>query len=170
MSDDRKPHFRFNPNAYNPGRVFEKSDEICEVCDRPCEWKYTGSIYDQKNPVSCASCIADGSLERFADSKWFGLHDISMEEADPELEREVMCRTPGVACFNPYDWPVIEGVPLAFLMYGDEDSELWNDLSVREEVKRAFGDSPWDGKKPGAYVLLFKQIDGHEYRAVVDPD
>jgi uncharacterized protein len=170
VSGEHQPFFRFNPNAYQPGRAFEATQESCEICHRPSIWKYTGNFYSQKRPIVCACCISDGSLEKALDDDWSGLHDISIEGADPELEHEVMCRTPGVACFNPYEWPVIDGIPMAFLLYGDEDSEFWNLPEIKEAVNTAFGDWPWDGKKPGSYVLLFKQVDGTQYRAVIDPD
>ena len=100
----------------------------------------------------------------------FSLHDIDFEDIDPGLQEELLCRTPGVACFNPFSWPVIDGMPMAFLLYGDEKSELWELPTVKDAVRLAFGDWPWDGKTPGSYVLLFKQTDGDQYRAVIDPD
>ncbi|ROT97349.1 hypothetical protein EB810_05570 [Altererythrobacter sp. FM1] len=62
------------------------------------------------------------------------------------------------------------GVPLAFLLYGEEESSLWKNPKVRAEIDREYGDWPWDGKKPGSYVLLFRQLDSDEYRVVIDPD
>ena len=49
MSDDQ-PYFRFNPGAYEDGRSFERSSDVCEVCSRPCVWKYTGGVYATEEP------------------------------------------------------------------------------------------------------------------------
>jgi uncharacterized protein CbrC (UPF0167 family) len=170
VSGDRKPHFRFNPNAYNANRVFEQSQVICDVCARECVWKYTGSIYSPSKPTVCASCIANGRLERFLGAENYSFHDTEAEGAEQDALGELLLRTPGVTCFNPFDWPVLNGIPMAFILYGDEESDMWKDPKVRAEVNKEYGNWPWDGNKPGSYVLLFKQVGGDEYRVVIDPD
>ena len=170
MSEERKPYFRFNPNAYQANRVFKPSDESCEVCARECVWKYTGSIYTPANPTVCASCISDGKLEQFLGAENYSFHDTEAEGANEDALQELLLRTPGVACFNPFEWPVMEGLPMAFMIYGDEESDLWRNPKVKAEVDAEYGDWPWDGKMPGSSVLLFKQVAGDQYRIVIDPD
>ena len=169
MSADQ-PHFRFNPGAYGPRRSFERSSEACEVCSRPCVWKYTGNIYAKVEPaVVCARCVADGELRKFLGDKHFSLHDIEMSGAEPGLKEEVLQRTPGVACYNPFEWPVLDAKPLAFVGYGD-DQDLLDIAAVRSAIEAAFGDigQKFDGPTP--YALIFKEIDGERYCAVVDFD
>jgi uncharacterized protein len=169
MSADQ-PYFRFNPGAYENGHSFERSSEVCEVCSRPCVWKYKGSVYiEEKPPVVCARCIANGELGRFLDDEHFSLHDIEMSGAEPSLKKEVLQRTPGVTCYNPFEWPVLDAKPLAFVGYG-ENQTLLDIAAVRSAIEAAFGEigQKFDGPTP--YALVFKEIDGERYRAVIDFD
>jgi uncharacterized protein len=168
MSGDQ-PYFRFNPRAYEEGRSFERSHEVCDVCSSPCVWKYTGGIYAIEEPIVCARCIANGELGKFFGDKHFSLQDIEMSGAEPSLEKEVLQRTPGVACYNPFDWPVLDGKPLAFVGYG-EDKDLLDIAAVRSAIEAAFGEIGRKFDGPTSYALVFKEIDGERYRAVVDFD
>jgi uncharacterized protein CbrC (UPF0167 family) len=168
MSDDQ-PYFRFNPGAYGDGRSFEQSSDICEVCSRPCVWKYTGNIYATKSPVVCARCMANGKLAKFLDDEGFTLHDIEMSGAEPSLEKELLQRTPGVACYNPFEWPVLDAKPLAFVGYGD-DQNLLDIVAVRSAIEAAFEEIGRRFNGPTPYALVFKEVDGQRYRAVVDLD
>ncbi len=167
MSTDQ-PHFRFNPGAYEEGRSFKQSRESCDVCSRPCVWEYTGSIYAQAKPTVCARCIDGYKLKAFLGDKSFALHDIDICGADPALAQEVLQRTPGVACFNPFDWPVLDTKPLAFMGYGDHEA-LIAIPAVRAAIEQAFEPFGWD-YGPSPYALIFKEIDGDRFRAVVDFD
>jgi uncharacterized protein CbrC (UPF0167 family) len=163
-----KPDFRFNAPAYD--NVFAASEESCGVCSRPCVWKYTGVIYmagDQ--PTVCARCIADGRLAAFLGDRRFQLHDVFLDDADPALEEEVLQRTPGVSCFNPFVWPVIDGKPLAFVGYG-EDEALIASPEVQAAIGEAFQELGWSFEGPSPYALVFKEIGGPRYRVVVDLD
>lgn len=168
MSDDQ-PFFRFYPGAYEEGGSFEASTDVCEACSRPCVWKYTGGIYATESPVVCARCIANGDLGKFLGGKRFSLHDIEMNGAEPSLEDEVLRRTPGVACYNPFEWPVLDAKPLAFAGYG-EDKNLLAIGAVRSAIAAAFGEigKTFDG--PTSYALIFKEIDGERYCAAIDFD
>ena len=167
MSGDQ-PYFRFNPGAYEDGRSFERSSDVCEVCSRPCVWKYTGNIYAKEEPsVVCARCIANGELGKFLGD--FGLHDVDLSGAEPSLKMEVRQRTPGVACYNPFEWPVLDAKPLAFAGYG-EDENLLDIAAVRSAIEAAFGEIGQKFNGPTPYALVFKEIDGERYRAVVDFD
>jgi uncharacterized protein len=168
MSGDQ-PHFRFYPGAYEKGGPFEASADVCDVCARPCSWKYTGNIYAKERPVVCARCIANGELGRFLGGKRFSLHDIELNGAEPSLEDEVLRRTPGVACFNPFEWPVLDGKPLAFAGYGG-DERLLAIPAVRSAVETAFDEIGQTFDGPTSYALIFKEIDGERYRAVIDLD
>ncbi|WP_380872459.1 CbrC family protein [Sphingomonas sp. DBB INV C78] len=163
-----QPLFRFNPGAYDEKRSLKPSQEICEVCSKPCVWTYTGNIYSLTTPTVCARCIADGELEAFLRDDFFTLHDIEIDGADPSLEQELLKRTPGVACFNPFSWPVLDGIPLAFMGYGNE-----KDLIALPEVRAAMSEAfEGFGLKcaPSPYALIFKEVDGPRYRVVIDHD
>jgi hypothetical protein len=175
---EEQPFFRFNPNAYMPGRAFERSDDACASCGLPCVWKYVGNIYGRQATV-CAGCIATGSAERVLTPKniphdidfHFALHDIDFEdEALPSpLVDEVLRQTPGIACFNPYCWPCAGGMPMAFIGYG-EDVALRNDPAALEATRQAFVELNWDSEGPSAYALIFRELNGERVRAVIDLD
>jgi uncharacterized protein len=169
MSDDQ-PYFRFNPGAYEDGHSFERSSEVCDVCSRPCVWKYKGIVYTKEEPsVVCAQCIANGELGKLLGAKYFSLQDIGISGAEPSLEEEVLRRTPGVASYNAFDWPVLDGKPLAFVGYG-EDEDLLDIAAVRSAIEAAFGEIGRKFDGPTSYALVFKEIGGERYRAVVDFD
>ena len=170
MTDDQ-PHFRFHPGAYLPRGSFEVSTDVCEVCARPCTWKYTGCVYIAgDDPLVCARCIADGRLaEAFFQDGHCSLHDINLTGADPALEDELLHRTPQVSSFNPYPWPVLDGTPLAFVGYG-EDEDLIRLPEVRQAIDEEFKSVGWKFEGPTPYALIFKELDGERYRAVLDLD
>jgi uncharacterized protein CbrC (UPF0167 family) len=91
-----------------------------------------------------------------------------MEGAEPALAKEVLQRTPGVACFNPFDWPVLDAKPLAFVGYG-EDPDLFANPDVRAAIGEALEALGWDCG-PSPYALIFREIDGKRYRVSVDLD
>ena len=169
MSDD-KPFFRFNPGAYDTGRSFKPSDEPCGVCARPSVWLYNGVLYAAgPQPTVCARCIADGRLDAHFGEAGFGFHDMALDEVEPELTEEISSRTPGFATFNPFTWPVIDGVPLAFLGYGD-DAGMWNIPAAREAMVEAFMALGDELAGPTSYALVFRQVEGDRYRVWVDLD
>jgi uncharacterized protein len=169
MSEPRKPHFRFYPSAYEAKGVFKSSAEACGVCGEACGWRYTGNIYAIKHPeIVCAVCIASGRLRTHLGN--MQLHDVVLDGAEAELERELLERTPGVSCFNPFAWPVVDGVPLAFIGYGD-DSALQDIAAARDAVKRAGNECGIDDlEMPTPYALVFKTLDDERYEAAVDFD
>ena len=169
MSND-KPYFRFNPVAYDVKGSFEQSSDACDVCTRPCVWRYTGGVYVQTDePTVCARCIASGELGRFLGDKRFSLHDAGITGAEPSLENEVLQRTPGFASYNAFDWPVLDTKPLAFVGYG-EDETLLQVAAVRSAIEAAFAEMGWKFDGPTSYALIFREVDGERYRAVVDLD
>lgn len=165
-SEDQ-PHFRFNPRAYEPGRAFEASDKICGGCARPCVWEHSAGVYALKSVTLCARCVAAGGLERVLGGR-YSFHDGEVEDCDPALEVELLERTPGVACFNPFEWPAIDRVPLAFLGYGEEEA-LLAIPAVVDAMEAAFAEFGWDAR-PSPYAMIFRTLDGETYRVVVDLD
>ena len=165
-SDDQ-PHFRFNPRAYEPGRAFEASDRICGHCARPCVWEHVAGYYALNRVTLCARCIAAGGLGEVLGGH-YSFHDCEVADCDPVLEAELMERTPGIACFNPFEWPVIDGVPLAFVGYGEEESLLAIPAG-HAAMAAAFEDFGWD-VGPSPYAMIFQTLDGETYRVVVDLD
>ncbi len=164
-----KPHFRFHPDAYEHG-VFEESDDTCSACGKPCVWKYTQHIYAlPPDPAAiCARCVADGNVAKAVPDGDYGLHDFSFdEEPSEELAREVEQRTPGFATFNPFVWPVRDGVPLAFLGFGADDA-LKGVAGVKAAVA-ALGEE-MGGDVAAGDALIFKSLDGDDYVATLDLD
>lgn len=167
-ASEDQPHFRFNPRAYEPGRAFAVSDKVCGSCARPCLWEHSAGVYALKPATLCARCIAAGGLEGVLGGR-YSFHDGEVEEGcDPALEAELLERTPGVACFNPFLWPAIDGVPLVFLGYG-EDEQLLRIPGVEAAMAAAFDELGWDAG-PSPYALIFRTLDGETYRVVVDLD
>ena len=161
-----QPFFRFYPNAYAEGGPLRRSDAACDICNCESVWLYTGGIYMEGDPPEvCVRCIADGSLRRKLPPDSFTLQDAILEQADAEYADEILYATPGVASINPFEWPVQDGFPLAYLGAGDE-KELCSDPAVRAAIKAAF-----EGEDAhGGHALVFKQIDGPALIAVPDLD
>ncbi|MFN0023665.1 MAG: CbrC family protein [Parvularculaceae bacterium] len=167
MSD--KPFFRFHPDAYEHG-VLEPSEETCSACGKPCTWKYNQHIYalppDPK--AICARCIADGNVAKAVPEGDYGLHDCEFDgETSDSLATEVEQRTPGFATFNPFVWPVRNGVPLAFLGFGADES-----LRGIRDVEAAIAKlaEEMNGEIAPDYAMIFKTLDGGEYVATLDID
>lgn len=167
MSAD-KPFFRFYPGAYE--QVFKISDARCAVCDRSCVWEYTGSIYIAQKPTPlCARCVFEGNLSSIAGDD-YAFHDIELEGAAPELAEELLLRTPQVACFNPFEWPVISGEPLAFIGYGN-DPHVWDNVVARDAINTMLlNEGVAASDEPTGYALVFKKSSSDEYVAVLDLD
>ncbi|MEZ6023681.1 MAG: CbrC family protein [Hyphomonadaceae bacterium] len=169
MTDPRKPDFRFYPGAYAEGAAFEASTAPCAVCGQACGWRYRGNIYVVNPPQAvCAACIASGRLA--AQFEHLSLHDIALDGAEPALETELLQRTPGVACFNPFVWPVLDGTPLAFLGYGDDPSFAKIEAAQAAAARAGEDVGLDDMDLPSAYALVFKELDGERYEASLDFD
>lgn len=168
MSD--KPRFRFHPDAYEHD-CFEASDEPCAACGRPCVWKYAHHIYalPPEPAAICARCIADGNVAKAVPDSDYGLHDFSFDaEPSGELAAEVEQRTPGFATYNPFVWPVRNGVPLAFLGFG-ADAPLAREPKVKAAIIALAREMGVDEINPGD-ALIFRTLDGAVYVATLDLD
>lgn len=168
---DQPVQFRFYPGAYSNRDVFEASDVSCGVCGNHSGWRYKGSIYGKQIQNVCPACIANGKLAAVAGDAHFTLHDIELEGVDPDLSREVLQRTPGIACFNPYSWPVLDGFPLAFIGYGD-DPAIIACTEAQRAIKQSFSAYNWDFEVGTStpYALVFRELAGPRYQAVIDLD
>ena len=108
------PTFRFHPDPVQSGAI-EVSPSTCGACGRARGYAYCGPCYveDEFDAVVCPWCIADGSAFRR-----FG---VTFAEVEPKpgidlaIAEEIEERTPGITSFNPVDWPVCCGVPMAYL-------------------------------------------------------
>ena len=164
-----KPSFRFHPDAYEHD-CFEESDEPCSACGRPCVWKYTHHVYalPPEPAAICARCIADGNVAKAVPEGDYGLHDCGFDEEPCDaLAGEVEQRTPGFATFNPFVWPVRDGMPLAFLGFGEDDN-----LAALPQVKSAIAalGVEMGGEVAPTYAMIFKTLDGDNYVATLDLD
>lgn len=180
-----KPHFRFFPGCYEAEwqgySVFSQSSETCDVCGKRDIWRYNGTIYWTlpEETIVCAQCISEGRLaelvpeDQRADKSEarlhaYSLHDTEVDDLDwrDPLAVEVKSRTPGFPTFNPFDWPTLDGTPMAFMGYGDE--EKWK--AVPEALAAMREANEGEDIFPCAYLLLFKEVDGTGFKAVIDPD
>lgn len=164
-----KPHFRFHPDAYEHG-VFEPSQEKCSACGKPCVWKYTQHIYAlPPEPADiCARCIADGSVAKVVPDGDYGLHDLEFGgETSDALATEVEQRTPGFATYNPFVWPVRNGVPLAFLGFG-ADEPLKGNRGIKAAIAQL--SKEMESEFAPDYAMIFKTLEGDEYVATLDLD
>jgi uncharacterized protein len=169
LNNTDQPYFRFVPSAYENELCFTSSQQQCEICEKPCVWRYTGNVYAVNDPeILCARCIADGRLGKHFGSESFGLHDSDVG-ASRAFWEEINHRTPGIPTWNPIQWPVIEGIPLAFVAVG-ETKQFPTGADVDDAVAKAWQKIEHENLGPINYVLLFKQIDGPQYRAIIDFD
>ena len=166
--NDERPSFRFYPGAYEEGGPLKASNRTCDCCGKPCVWEYIGNIYGQGEAVVCAGCIAAGNLGTVF-PKGYSLHDIELEQTVPDaLSDELLGRTPGVACYNPFNWPVSGGAPMVFVGYGEA---LAKDPEAIAATQAAFNALGWDdAAAPSSYALLFRPLHGGAMRAVIDLD
>jgi uncharacterized protein len=166
---DDKPNFRFYPGAY-ADECLKKADHNCVNCRRSGTWLYSGSIYStcRDKPV-CAACIAEDRLaERFGS---FVLFDADFsDEVDAEVEGEVMQRTPGFPTFNPFVWPVSDGMPMVYMGVGD-DKQFWRDEACREAMKQFWRQEiGGDLDGPAYQLLVFKSLDNSKFGFALDLD
>ena len=117
----------------------------------------------------CAQCIADGRTGEAVGTEDYSFHDTELDGAEAGPAGELMKRTPGVACFNPFEWPVLDGMPLGFIGVGNE-AALMAIPEVRAAIGAAFAEIGWDAEGESPYALVFREIDGGRWRAVIDLD
>ena len=164
-----QPFFRFFPSAYAEGGPFEASDVACELCEKPAVWLFTGVIYQESDEDLnvCARCIASGALRESAPE--YGLHDMDFEaEIETALAEEINQRTPGFATWNAFVWPVRDTMPLVFMGYGS-DKDLRQEPQAVAAIEALFADFDAADSDP-SHALVFKQIDGPAYVAILDLD
>jgi len=169
-----EPLFRFHPNAFADEAVFVPFKGMCASCAKPAKHRYQGVIYvaaEYRDLVICPECIAAGCLTSLFGTADYALHDCEFsEDCDPTLSEEVMRCTPGFATFNPFIWPVIDGVPLAFIGYSDDlDPEAQPEVFAAMQVEHArYSYDPLTGASP--YFLIFQEVGGGKYVASLDLD
>jgi uncharacterized protein CbrC (UPF0167 family) len=165
-----RPTFRFYPHCWEDGR-FEASQDPCEVCGRPCGWRYVGDLMAWNPPSRvCPRCLHDGALiDHLDDQHGYSCHDVDLPRGTPwPLVVEVTARTPSVTCFNPFPWPVHGDLPMAFVGNGDTP-RMWDDLAAREAMQDT-ARAAWklELTAPTPYLLVFRSLDGGTYRAILD--
>jgi uncharacterized protein len=167
---DPQPFFRFYPGAYDSPAIFERSEALCAHCQQPAVWQYQGSIYasNHHDAKLCARCVSAGGLEAFFGGR-YGFHDIDLDGVAPALAREVQERTPGVGCFNPFSWPSINAMPMAYIGTGD-DPAIYALPGVAAAISNANAELGWEDDGPSTYALIFREIDGPHIKAVIDLD
>lgn len=103
------PRFRYHPDPVGTGSAV-RSDEACDVCNRPAGLKSTGPVYGRQPEVLCLRCIADGtaavslglpdgSQAEFTDVGW-GVPD----DVPKAVLEEISQRTPGFIGWQQEHW------------------------------------------------------------------
>lgn len=170
MSAD-KPAFRFHPGAYERGSLV-KSEEPCDACGEPSGWLYNNVVYvADDEPQVCARCISSGKLvDHFEDD--YQLHDADFDgDVDDDMAEEIMQRTPGFSTYNAFEWPVLDGKPMVYVGHGDEDT-TWANPQAAEAIRKLWADRG-QPLKPGQktpYGMVFRELDGDRYTAIIDLD
>lgn len=100
------PHFIYHPEPLRTGSI-EKSEKVCEVCNRPRGFTYTAGSYGVAEiSALCPWCIADGSAHErfgveFTDRELIGG---GWEPVAAEVADEVAYRTPGFSGWQQERW------------------------------------------------------------------
>jgi uncharacterized protein len=116
----------------------------------------------------CARCVADGNIAKAVPEGDYGLQDSTFDEEPTEaLAIEVEQRTPGFATYNPFVWPVRNGMPLAFLGFG-ADANLASILGVQAAIAALSADM--GAEIAPDYAMIFKSLEGETYIATLDLD
>lgn len=98
------PNFKYHPAPINTGSI-EKSDEICECCNRNRGYVYTSSVYAVEDvEFICPWCIADGSVHQKYDAELIDSYSLLEEGLSEDIIQEVCCRTPGYISWQSEVW------------------------------------------------------------------
>ncbi len=106
------PKFRYHPAPLKTGSIIE-SDEICECCNKPMGYVYSGSMYTRNRPESiCPWCIANGNAHRKYEIEFASLMPDVIDPNNPvEIEcseeafDELLHKTPGFSSYQEIEWP-----------------------------------------------------------------
>lgn len=101
--------FRYHPDPEATGSAV-RSDEVCDVCDRPAGHRYAGPVFGRRPEVLCLRCIADGraaislglpdgTRAKFTDVGWGVPEDVSQAVLE-----EISQRTPGFVGWQAEHW------------------------------------------------------------------
>lgn len=141
------PHFLLHPNAYRLN-LFAAEAGVCEVCEQPRDYKYTGVFYSQDEvDYICPWCVADGSAAakysgQFNDAMGIEGTEFGAEDADGEVKvtwtlseadiKQVCQHTPAYSSWQQGQWLVCCGKPCAFIAYADSAmlAPIWSEIEA----------------------------------------
>ena len=141
------PHFPLHPNVYRLN-LFAEQAGVCEVCEQPRHYQYTGVFYSQDEVDNiCPWCVADGSAaDKFAGSfnDAMGIEGTEFGEEDADGEVKVtwtlaeaditqLCKhTPAYSSWQQGQWLVCCAKPCAFIAYADSAmlAPIWSEIEA----------------------------------------
>lgn len=106
------PQFKYHPDPLKTGSVVE-SEEICECCNKPRGYVYSGSMYTRNRPNSiCPWCISNGDAHRMFQIEFASLMPAVIDPKKPveiqcssEAFDELLHKTPGFSSYQEIEWP-----------------------------------------------------------------
>ena len=167
------PRFAYHPDPVATG-VIESSDATCECCGLARGFRYTASIYGERDiEVLCPWCIADGRASAELGASFSASYPLSEAGMSEDVVREVTERTPGHVSWQQESWLTCCGDACAF--HGDAATadlrgmaaEGLTDLSASSgfsvERLQSFFDSYEPGGDPAFYKFVCRHCSGVLY-------
>lgn len=98
------PKFKYHPDPIASG-VLQKSDKLCECCEKNRAWIYTASFYTENEVENiCPWCIADGSAAKKFKGTFIDDYPLLEAGIDKKNVTEVCERTPGYHSWQQEVW------------------------------------------------------------------
>ncbi len=176
-----------HPNAYRL-QVFEEVAGVCDVCEIPRQYRYTGLFYSQAEVnYICPWCVANGDAAakfsgRFNDEMGIEGTDLGAENADGVVNvtwaisdadiTQVCEQTPSYQSWQQAKWLVCCGKPCVFIDHADSAmlAPIWHEI----EADVMSNGIPVDWVKTHLRVdgdfagYLFQCVDCGKYRLHID--
>ena len=161
------PHFPLYPNAYRL-QMFEEVAGVCDVCETPRHYRYTGLFYSQEEVgYICPWCVANGAAAakfsgRFNDEMGIEGTEFGAENADgavsvtwtiSDADISLVSRhTPAYQTWQQGKWLVCCGKPCVFVDYADSAmlAPIWHEIEA----------DVMNNGIPVDWVKLHLQVDG----------
>ena len=141
------PYFPLYPNAYRL-QVFEDVAGVCEVCETPRHYRYTGLFYSQEEVgYICPWCVANGAAAakfsgRFNDEMGIegtefgaenaaGVVNVTWTISDANISL-ISRHTPAYQSWQQGRWLVCCDQPCAFVDYADSAmlEPIWHEIEA----------------------------------------
>jgi len=171
------PQFKYSPNCYENGDVFEKAESgepsICQCCGNPTDY-FRGMYAVEDVDCICPDCFASGAAAKKFDGE-------SIQYAEPiengaDKIDELFHRTPGFTSWQGEMWLAHCNDFCAFL--GEVDKKELEKMGIAEEVFADYAErDEFKIEDVRAYLgngsmagYLFRCLHCGKYRLYVDAD